>query len=317
MGAAAVPGKWRVWKENFCNTSLEKICWRPSVLSNGASCRAKQQRGQPPLGIDDVEGLFYQRRKRGSGRKQVSKKGQHFWAAWPTSHWSLHFIIRVLIICIAVASSGPNWKAAALYEALSKHGIGDTPFPMGFASGGDTHRVAEDRKLSFTGSHCKCNDVFGANKADSHYPHSYLIQNPLESVEASQHKPRYLSHSPSTQLSPQHPNRQGFWLPATPSWTEMQPWDRGEAGRYALLLLVGLLSPILGSSALTKSCWRLIQEGEVGSAAAWRPRTRTMRLPGSCSLQLCKLEITAAATEGEHQIGPRLMRLLGLRSLVL
>lgn len=80
-----------------------------------------------------------------------------------------------------------------------------------------THTVAEDRKLSFTGSHWKHNDVAGANKADSHYAQSYLIQNLVESVEASQHKPRHLSHSPSTQLFPQHQNRQGFWFPATPS----------------------------------------------------------------------------------------------------
>ena len=52
-----------------------------------------------------------------------------------------------------VASSGPNWKKASLYEALNKHRMRDTPFPVGFAGREDTQRAAEDRKLSFTGIH--------------------------------------------------------------------------------------------------------------------------------------------------------------------
>lgn len=40
-----------------------------------------------------------------------------------------------------------------------------------------------------------------------------------------------------------------------------------------------------------------------------RPRTRIARLPGSRSLQLRKLEITAAATEGKLEIDPRLVGL--------
>lgn len=75
------------------------------------------------------------------------------------------------------ASSGPNWKRASLYEALNKHGITDTPFPMGFAGREDTQRTTADRKLSFNSIHCECNST-SVLRTVSHYPYSHVRPDP-------------------------------------------------------------------------------------------------------------------------------------------
>lgn len=120
------------------------------------------------------------------------------------------------------ASSGPNWKRGSLYKALNKHGITDTPFPMGFAGREDTQRTTAGRKLSFYGISCECNGT-SVLRTVSHYPYSHGGPDPKPggvsgSMDTTQTN-IYLCSLPAC-LSLQLLDMQQFWFPVSPGWIE-------------------------------------------------------------------------------------------------